>query len=344
MSWYNKKSMKTKDLHMYIVLGLIVLSTWLFGKILWPYITVIAIALVVAVLSYPLYVWFKERLPWEGLASLVTMLLVTLIILIPLTIFGTLVVEEAIQLIVELRKGGSGGLANVIGQIENVIHSIVPTAQVSVEQIASQGFSLLADNLTNIFSSALHAFASLLIGLILYYYLLKDGKKFIDTIIAKSPLGKTDTKKILSQFTLVIHSVIRGNIIIALIQGVLVGVGFFLFGIPNAALWAGVAAIMALIPAIGTSLVLLGGLIYVYVNSGLLMTIGLMAWSALLVGLIDDALRPYLIGKGARIHPILILLSVVGGLASLGPVGFILGPIILSLFIVVFEMYPEVVK
>lgn len=336
--------MKTKDLHTYIVLGLIIFSTWLFGKIIWPYITVIAVTVVIAVLSYPLYKWLRKHLPWEGLASFVTLLLVTVIILLPLGIFGTLMVEEAIQMIVQLRDNGTGGLADVVAQIEGGIHSIVPTAQVNVEQLASQGVSLLANNLTGIFSSALHAFASFLIGLILFYYLLKDGERFNATIVEKSPLGKADTKKILDRFTIVIHSVIRGNLVIALIQGVLVGAGFYIFGVPNAALWAGVAAIMALVPAIGTSLVLLGGLIFVSVNVSALATLGLLIWSAVIVGLVDDALRPYLIGRGAHIHPILILISVVGGLAAFGPVGFILGPLILSLFIVVFEMYPEVVQ
>ncbi|MEX2404974.1 MAG: AI-2E family transporter [Candidatus Paceibacterota bacterium] len=336
--------MKAKDLHVYILLGLILFSTWLFGKIMWPYITVIAITVVVAVLAYPLYEWFKKHLSWDGLASFITLLLVTIVILIPLVVFGALVVDEAIHLIAQLQSGGAGGLTDIIVQIERWVQSIIPTADVSVEQIASQWFTLLAGNLTGIFSSALHAFASFLIGLILFFYLLKDGKNFRDEIVAKSPLGKTETKKILDRFTVVIHSVIRGNLVIALLQGILVGLGFYIFGVPNAALWAGVAAIMALIPAIGTSLVLLGGLIYIFANAGPLATLGLLGWSAVVVGLVDDALRPYLIGRGAHIHPILILLSVVGGLAVFGPVGFILGPIVLSLFIVVFEMYPEVVK
>ena len=139
--------MNAKQLHLYVFLILAALATWLFGKILWPYVTVIAIALVLAVLAYPLYQYFEKKLPWRGLASIVTLLLVVIVILGPLVFFGALVVEEAFALVAELREGG-GGVSSAIASIELALQSVVPTATFSVEQMAQQGFSLLADNLT----------------------------------------------------------------------------------------------------------------------------------------------------------------------------------------------------
>lgn len=335
--------MQVKNLHTYVFFALILLALWLFGLVMLPYISMIAISIVLAVLVYPWYTWIVKKIKREGIASTFTLILLILIIFVPLSIFIGLIVREAGDFVVALQGDGLVQLSGQIASFEVYIQRLVPQFSIDIESLSNQGVSLLANNLSGIFSSTLHTVTSILIGLVLIYYLLKDGKRFITHIEEKSPLGQKNTSRILAKFKVVIDSVIRGNLVMALIQGVLVGIGFALFGIPNAALWAGVAVIMALIPAIGTSLVVLGGILYALAYFSPATTLGLVAWSAVIVGLVDDALRPYLIGRGAHIHPMLVLLAVVGGFSAFGPIGFILGPIILSLFIVVFEMYKEVV-
>ena len=130
----------------------------------------------------------------------------------------------------------------------------------------------------------------------------------------------------------------------ALIQGILTAVGFTFFGIPNATLWGSVAAITALIPGIGTALVLLPAILYLYFSGETLFAVGLLLWGMTAVGLVDNFLGPKLASYGMRLHPFLILLSVFGGVGFFGPLGFLLGPLVLSLLFALIEIYFAIKK
>ena len=130
----------------------------------------------------------------------------------------------------------------------------------------------------------------------------------------------------------------------ALIQGILTAVGFTFFGIPNATLWGSVAAITALIPGIGTALVLLPAILYLYFSGETLFAVGLLLWGMTAVGLVDNFLGPKLVERGMRLHPFLILLSVLGGVGFFGPLGFLLGPLVLSLLFALIEIYFAIKK
>ena len=130
----------------------------------------------------------------------------------------------------------------------------------------------------------------------------------------------------------------------ALIQGILTAVGFALFGVPNPTLWGSVAAIAALVPSVGTALVLFPAILFLYWSGAALSALGLLLWGATAVGLIDNFLGPKLAGRGMRLHPFLILLSILGGIALFGPIGFLLGPLVLSMLFVLLEIYSVINK
>ena len=171
------------------------------------------------------------------------------------------------------------------------------------------------------------------------YYLLKDGQKLKRAAIEYSPLANIDDEMILKKLELAIGSVIKGNFTIAFIQGILAFIGFTIFGVPNAILWGAAAAVAALIPSVGTALVLLPAVALLFLSGQLFPAVGLLLWGMLAVGLIDNFLGPKLIGRGMKLHPLLVLFSVLGGLVFFGPVGFLLGPIILSLLFALLHIY-----
>ena len=138
-----------------------------------------------------------------------------------------------------------------------------------------------------------------------------------------------------------INSVIKGSLVIAIIQGILTGLGFTLFQVPNPALWGSIASITALIPGIGTALVLIPGILYLFFSFKIGLGFGLLAWGILAVGLIDNILGPTLVGRGTKIHPFLVLFGVLGGIQLFGPAGFIAGPLILSLLFALAEIYSK---
>ena len=121
-------------------------------------------------------------------------------------------------------------------------------------------------------------------------------------------------------------------------------VGIWIFGIPNATLWGSIAAIAALIPSVGTSLVVLPGVLYLFLFGERFAALGLMIWGMTAVGLIDNILGPHLMKRGIAIHPFFILLSVLGGLGLFGPVGFLIGPLILALLFALLDIYAKVIK
>jgi predicted PurR-regulated permease PerM len=168
---------------------------------------------------------------------------------------------------------------------------------------------------------------------------LKDGRRFVKSLIALSPLADKYDQQIFDRMTVAINSVLRGQLFVALIQGFLSGLGFYIFGVPNPALWGTVAAVCALVPGVGTSLVLIPVIAYLFLSGSYLPAFGETIWGAFGVGLIDNLLGPTLVGKGARVHPLFILFSVIGGIVLFGPMGFLLGPLTVSLLYALLDIY-----
>lgn len=334
--------MKPQAVQSVVFLVLTAVFTLLVVLLIWPYLGVLAFTIVLAVLSHPLYVFLKKYVKYKPVAGLLTELLVAVVVLIPLSIFVFFMFKEAQQLLSRITSA-QGGLLGYIDQFLAWLGQFIPGLSITASDITGQGLSLLSGNIGPLFSGTLHAVVSVLIGLILFYYFVKDGPRFVESIERLSPIGKEHTRRIFDRLNVTIRSVIKGEIIVALIQGLVTGLGFWIFGVPNAILWGGIAALMALIPGIGTTIVVGGGALYLFFEGTTIGFIGLIIWGVVIVGMIDEVLRPYLIGRGASIHPMLVLLSVLGGLAMFGVAGFIIGPLIMSVFMVLFTMYPEVV-
>jgi predicted PurR-regulated permease PerM len=171
------------------------------------------------------------------------------------------------------------------------------------------------------------------------FYFMRDGAYIKRKFVSWSPLLDKYDEYITSTLKRAILSVFGGTVVVAVIQGILTGIGFLIFDIPAPAVWGAVAAIAAFIPGIGTSLVIVPGIIYLLIAGNTTYAIGLAIWGIVAVGLIDNILGPHLVNKGVHIHPFLILVSVLGGLSTFGPIGFILGPLVLALLFALLEVY-----
>ena len=156
------------------------------------------------------------------------------------------------------------------------------------------------------------------------------------------PIADGYVEEIFGKITGAVNAVIRGALAVALAQGVVAGVGFMVFGVPNPIFLGLLTVIGSLLPIVGAAIVTVPAIIYLAVTGTMLGTVGLALWSVLLVGLVDNFLRPLLMKRDMNIHPLFILLSVLGGLNLFGPIGFLLGPVILSLFAALLELYPKV--
>ncbi len=316
-----------------------------------PFLHALILALVFAVVFQPLHQKVLDRVRnRQGVAALCTTIIIIIIILIPLIFLGIQIFQEAGLLYFSFTDTGSGGKDAVLGIFKGLIDNFqrfFPTTSefsINIDQYLKQGLSWLLQNLGAVFSNSAKLLISFFLFLISLYYLLKDGQKLKKAVVILSPLADTDNETIFKKLELAVNSVVRGNITIAFIQGVLTAIGFAIFGVPNAVLWGTIAAIAALIPGIGTALVLIPAIIFLFLSGNTISGFGLLAWGVIAVGLIDNFLGPKLVGSGMQLHPLLVLLSVLGGLAFFGPIGFLLGPLTLSLFFTLLDIYSSTAR
>lgn len=330
-----------QDHFLLVVFVLISVLTFFIFK---PFIYILILAAIVAVIFEP----YNKKLLYytkgnKGLSALLTTLSIVILILAPLIFLGSQIFLEAKDLFVSLANGeGKDTLLHIFKKLNSTAQSFAPSSinfSLDVDQITKQGLSWLLQNLGSVFSNFAKIFTSLFIFLISLYYLLKDGEGIKKKLVFFSPLVDSDDEEVSKKLEQAINSVVKGNLTIALIQGMLVSLGFLIFGVPNPLLWGTVATIAALIPAVGTAMVIVPGIIFLFLKESIPGAIGLLIWGALAVGLIDNFLAPQLISKGIKLHPLLVFLSVIGGIIFFGPVGFILGPLTMSLLFVIVDIY-----
>jgi len=317
-------------------LAVIVLTVFIFL----PFFLPLSIATVLAILCRSFY----ERVlrltgGREGLSAFLTIIVVVFVVFVPLTIIGTTVFQEARELSMKISNRNEDGIGRFVGFVEERIALFFPGFSFNFSEYVRRGANWLVQNFGMIFAEVGRVLLGFFLSLMAFYYLLKDGKKLAYAVIALSPLPDTYDRKILTQLAAAIKSVIRSSLTIAIIQGILTGVGLALFGVPNPTLLGSIAAVAALVPGVGVGLVLLPAIIYLFIAGSIGSAVGLIVWGVVAVGLIDNVLGPRLIGREIPIHPFLILLSVIGGLGFFGPIGFLLGPLILSLLFALIEIY-----
>ncbi|MDP2927001.1 MAG: AI-2E family transporter [bacterium] len=330
-----------KKLQMYffavLFLGVLFLAVFVFL----PFFIPLSVAAALAILCRPFYERVV-RLTYgrEGLSAFLTVVAMVLILLAPLTLIGMMVFQEARELSLQISpSGGTLGTFGLPAFIEEQAARFFPEFSLNFNAYARQVVNWLVQNLGMIFAGIVQVLLSLFLGLMAFYYFLKDGRKLIHAVMALSPLPDEHDREILTKLTNAINSVIRGSLVVAAIQGILSGVGLAIFGVPNPALFGSIAAVAALIPGIGTSLVLLPAIAYLFIAGSIAPAVGLLVWAVVIVGLVDNILGPKLMGQGIPVHPFLILLSVIGGLGFFGPIGFLLGPLVISLLFALIEIY-----
>jgi predicted PurR-regulated permease PerM len=347
--------MKYQKFQVYFFIALLLIVLGLTYYIFRPYFGVLFLATVFGVIFLPIYDFLhdilKVRIKWRKgevsriIAAILTLIIFMLILLIPLTLISFQLVDEVRNLYVAITTQENLGAVNDLVQyVEKQIGLYFPDYSANIGQYLQQAVGWAAQNIGSFFQSVGNLLVGLLLSLLAFYYFLKDGHRLKKFFIKISPLPDKDDEKIINKMKTAINSVIRGSLLVAILQGLSTGIGFAIFGIPNATLWGSLAAVAALIPTFGTGLVLIPAIIYLLITGDILQAFGLTVWGATAVGLIDNLLGPHLMKRGIAIHPFIILLGVLGGLSFFGPVGFLVGPLIISLLYALLDIYSEIFK
>jgi predicted PurR-regulated permease PerM len=323
--------------------GLLLLTGYLVWLIVAPFISALALSVIIVTICQPLYSAIELRMPRrnKSLAALMTTLIVLVVIIIPIILLSSLVVSEIVDFYQELDTSHDIPVQSSLDQLEAKLEMMLPGYDIDLRGQIRSAFSLFTGSIGAIFAGTVSTIFTFLIAIIGSFYFFRDGRELLQVLIKASPLPDEEDEIIFARLGRAVRAVATGTVLIALIQGTLVSVGFMIAGIEHAILWGSFASIGALMPGIGTGIVTIPAVIYLFATGSLVPAVGLLIWSILIVGMVDNFLGPALIGKRNNMHPFIILISVLGGIPLFGPIGFVVGPVIVTLFLVLLEIYNQ---
>ncbi len=336
------------------LLTLVVVISLVFLVMIRNYLKALFLAAVFSAMAAPLYRWIRDRVGGRSaLASALTIALLVLLVLLPLSGFVGIVAAQAVDLSntvipwVQERIEDPASLQLHLPDWIPFRDKIEPYTQ----QIASklgEAAGMIGRFLFNSVSAGTRGtvvfFLNLFIMLYAMFFFLMRGESMGRGLMAYSPLSDQDKDRLVHKGFSVARATVKGTLVIGIVQGALGGLAFAVVGIKGAAFWATVMAVLSIIPALGTALVWVPAVAYLLITGQLAAGIGLAIWCAAIVGSADNLLRPRLVGSDTEMPDLLILLSTLGGLSMFGAVGLIIGPVIAGLFMTVWQLYGTAFK
>lgn len=338
---------RTRDTHNHIARWFFLLLATavavLFWRVIAPYAITLVTAAIAAVVLAPLDRWVRRVVRHSHVSAFIMIVLVFFLVVGPMATLAAVMLDQAFGIV-------SSTVANpdwvssfrleeqpAFQALPEFLRAAVSSVDVvgvlhNVAQWATSNLGAFLQGTTTFILNSFIFFVAL-------FYFLVDRERISKEMLVLSPLRDSVDHEIALRMVETVRGVIFGSLIVAIVQGVLAGIGLTVFGVPGAFLWAALVVIAAQVPMLGTTVVMLPCVAYLFIAGHPMAGIGLLVWSLLLVSTVDNVLKPYVVGGRTRMHSLLILISMLGGLETFGPIGFILGPTILAAFLVMVELY-----
>ena len=333
------------------LLPLMVVATLALGWILVPFYGAIMWGAIIALLFMPVHRRLLARYKWQRTpTALLTMALILVVLILPFALLMAALAQEVSHFYTLVQSGEVNptryfrdvfnALPDWVGALLDRFGLVNFSAlQRRVSAALAQGSQFLATQALGIGQLTVEFITSLFITLYLAFFLLRDGESLARTLRNAVPLAPEHKRELISKFTTVIRATVKGNLLVAVIQGALGGLAFWVLGVGGALLWAVLMAFLSLLPAIGAGLVWLPVALYFFVTGGVWQGIALCAWGVLVIGLVDNLLRPILVGKDTRMPDYVVMITTLGGMVVFGINGFVIGPAIAAMFMAVWHIY-----
>lgn len=321
-----------------------------FAWILWPFYGAVFWATVLAIVFAPLYRRLAKSMQQRRtLAALATVVTILVIVILPLTLITASLLQEAFGVYARIQSGElSPGryFEQVFGALPAWVTQLLDRFGLSdlgavLERLSAgltKGFQFLATQAVNIGQNTFEFVVSTFIMLYLLFFLLRDGGDLVRRIRDAIPLDAELQRDLSGKFITVIRATVKGNIVVAILQGALGGLIFWLLDIRAPVFWGVVMAFLSLLPAVGTALVWLPVALYFLVTGAVWQGIVLIAYGVLVIGLVDNIVRPILVGKDTRMPDYVVLIATLGGMAIFGINGFVIGPAIAAMFMAAWDI------
>jgi predicted PurR-regulated permease PerM len=329
--------------------------TWGTALIVAPYIIPILIAAMMVTFTYPWYEKIKEKLGnRETLASFVTLLLLTVVVIVPAVLIAITLIRQATQLFNLLQSADvKQAIDNLhLGSRVQELLARVPGLDVQNLDLGSLLYGAVKGIPGWVAAQGGHLVGGLLNGLVGFvlvllasFYFFIDGKKIISSLMQLSPLPDKYDRRIIDKIRAVINATFRGQGLTSLAQGLVTGIGLAIVGIPGAVFWGAVAAVFSLVPLVGSAVVWVPAVGYLFWANGLAwQPIFLLIWGALVVSTIDNLVRPLAMKEGMEMPGVVLLFAILGGMRAFGFIGLLLGPLVVALMVSMMGIYRDLFR
>ncbi|TWG86230.1 putative PurR-regulated permease PerM [Cupriavidus gilardii J11] len=332
----------------YLLLAIVTIA---FFWILKPFFGAVFWGVILAIIFMPVNNRLNRAMPGHpNLSALITLLLCLIVVVLPMSVVAASLVNEGTIVVQQIRSGQINfgayfeqAVAALPSIVSNTLQRFELTDFASVQEklaaAAGETSQFLATRALSIGQNTAQFVISFGVMLYLLFFLLRDGHKLTRRIRMALPLSDEHKQLLLLKFTGVIRATIKGNIAVAALQGLLGGLMFWALAIQGAVLWGVVMAVLSLLPAVGAGLIWGPVAIYFLLTGALWKGVAVIAFGALVIGAVDNVLRPILVGKDTKMPDWVILISTLGGMALFGINGFVIGPMIAALFIASWDLF-----
>jgi predicted PurR-regulated permease PerM len=335
------------------LLLLVIVVSIAFAWILRPFFSAVLWATVLAIVFAPLYQRLLSSIGQHpNLAALSTVLIIMTLVILPVSLTATVVVQEATDFYEKIQSGELD-LGSFFQQLRDALPASVTNlldrfgltnlgaVQERISDALKRGSQFLAAQALTVGQGAADFVLGLVVMLYLLFFLLRDGAALSRRIQDAIPLPPEQERELFKKFATVIRATIKGSILVAALQGALGGLIFWALGLHAPVLWGVVMGLLALLPAVGAGLVWVPAAVYLLATGSILQGVVLLVFGALVIGLVDNILRPVLVGKDTKMPDYVVLISTLGGIATLGLNGFIIGPVIAAMFIAAWAIFSD---
>jgi predicted PurR-regulated permease PerM len=331
-------------------LALIVAITLAFAWLIAPFFGSIVWGVIVAIVFRPIFLWLKVKLGGRpNTAAALCLLLILALVVLPAFLLGVALVQEAANVYVQLQSGEID-LAVMFNRVrdslpgwaKDMFISAGWTDLAAARRTLGSSLSTLLESIAgsalSVGQGALQLLAALGVMLFLAFFLLRDGEKIANSMKHALPLRPSVRDRLIEHFIVVIRATLKGTVVVAVMQGLVGGLIFWMLGIEAPILWGLLMGLFSLFPAVGTGIVWVPVAIYLLVTGSVAEGLILVFCGLFVIGLIDNILRPILVGHDTKMPEFVVLIATVGGLTLMGLNGVIIGPIIAAMFMAVWEI------
>jgi predicted PurR-regulated permease PerM len=330
---------------------LILILGYLTYKILYPFLNSIAWAIVFAIVFYPVYVSLLKYLRFKAFASTVTLLLIILIIIGPFTYLSFTLVDEIRSFVEDINKGSLDSLKGFLNNsklallIER-IRTYAGMESFNIGDIITENIKRFSKEITGSIKGGITNIAGVVLNFIFMlfavFFFLKDGPTFLSRVRDYLPFPEDDKNRLISKVKDMIISTVYGGVVVALIQGTIGGLTFYFLGIKSPVLWGASISVMSFLPFLGTFSIWGPMTGYLFIQGQFIKGLILLLVGAFGISMVDNILKPIIISGRTKMPTLAVFFSVLGGIKLFGFIGFIMGPLVLALFVSVFEIFRHI--